>query len=434
MSTSQEPDFRVTDMRQDRSRGATGSDSYDQVGMPHVSSKRAHFVQRAIGSVLAVAGILLVLAVFASSPSAQATLVRLLNLPVPADQRPLAPGEDLVYLERGVPWGILRVDGVVWTLERTDQPYTGKEGIYTAIRLARGLHHIDYVASPFPPLTCVVSVPASHGDTCPLITHPGAADIVPVLQGTRVMDLRATPERLQGSARTAFAAAITATLASWTPAANVAPGEPVFGVQGAITDATAPLKASLNYTLVDGAASSTAASADGNTCASICRLDTEAYLDQAPAILPILVHVHAFWRYTDAEGHITDVDTTGTSGLPLDGVITLFTRWTGAWQVTVPYFGLRNLTCDFALATLDLNLKPTPSPQHIETTAGLNAADGCLVIEQDTTKGVTSTRYFLYRFGVLLAANEDAHRALPDLPVVGATARVVARQLGAHLP
>jgi hypothetical protein len=185
---------------------------------------------------------------------------------------------------------------------------------------------------------------------------------------------------------------------------------------------------------VDDATSSGTATGTGDVCASVCRLDTAAYLDQATAILPILMHVHAHWTFTDAEGHVTDVDDTGSPGVSLDGVITLFTRWTGVWQVSIPYFGLRNLTCDFALATLDLRLKPTPSPQHIETTGGLNAADGCLVIERDTAKGVTSTRYFLYRFGILLAANDEAHRALPNLPIVGAPARAVARQLGARLP
>jgi hypothetical protein len=434
MSMSDLPDFEISDLYRDGSPepAAVGEDK--RANAPHGANPRAVALRRLIGAVLSVVGVLLVLAVFFSSPGAQAILVRTLNLPMPADQLPLGSGADVVYLERGVPWGTLRVDGVLWTLERTDQPYTGKEGIYTAIRLARGAHHIDYAASPFPSLTCVISVPAAHDDTCPLITHPGAMDVVPVLQGTRVMDLSASPERIVGRVRADLETAISATLISWTPSAGVAIGEPVLGIHGTIEHALAPLKASLTYTLVDSGSSSGTAPGTGDICASICRLDTEAYLDQATAILPILVHAHAHWTYTDAEGHVTNVADTGTPGLSLDGVITLFTRWTGFWQVTIPYFGLRNLTCDFALAELDLRLKPTPSPQHIETTGGLNAADGCLVIEQEPAKGVTTTRYFLYRFGILLATNEDAHGALPDLPLAGAPARAVARQLGAHLP
>lgn len=433
MISSEEPEFRVTDMRRDSSHEVTSGGVSSRACVPHVAGGRALAVRRAIGGVLAVLGILLVLALFFSSPAAQITLISALNLPMPADQLPLAPGADVVYLERGAPWGTLRVDGVTWTLERTDQPYTGKEGVYTAIRLARGRHHIDYAALPFPTLDCVISVPAASGDTCPLITHPGAQDVAPVLAGTRIMDLRATPERLQGSARSALVAAIAATLVSWTPSASVASGEPLLGPQGAISDAAGPLKASLNYTLVDQAVSSSVASADGVSCASICRVDTQVYLDQTTAILPILAHVRANWSYTDAEGRVTTVDTASAPGAPMDGVITLFARWTGFWQVKVPYFGLRNLTCDYAMAALDLQLKPAQATQHIETTAGLNAADGCLVIEQDTGKG-GSTSYFLYRFGVLMAANDAAHRALPSLPMVDARARAVARQLGAHLP
>ncbi len=421
MSMSDMPDFEITDLP----RGPSP-------GRPHVPNPRAVRLRRLAGSVLAVLGVLLTLAIFLSSPDAEATLVRTLNLPVPPDQLPLTPGADVVYLERGAPWATLQIDGVLWTLERVDEPYTGREGSYTAIRLARGQHRLVYNASPFPGLSCTISVPAAPSDTCPLITHPGPQDVMPVLQGSRVMNLDATPERLKGSARTAFEAAISNTLAGWTPSATVAAGEPLLGAQGLITAATTPMKASLNYTLAAAPTRSSSA-ATGDSCPSICRLDSEAYLDDAAAFLPIEVRIRAHWTYVDAEGNTIDAAATATPGIPQDGVIVLFARWNGAWQVTVPYFGLRNLTCDIALAALTTDLKLAPSSQQLQSTGGLNAAVGCLVIERETAGRTTTTRYFLYRFGALLAVNDEARAALPDLPLVGVEARRVALQLGARL-
>jgi hypothetical protein len=428
MSISDEPDFEVTDLRSGDA-DAAGAERSRLV----VLSQRARGPRRLIGGALSLAGIALLLAIILSSPGARATLVRGLNLPLPADQQPLEPGAGEVYLERGVPWGTLQIDDRVWALDSIDQPYTGHEGSYTVIRLARGRHHIVYTALPFTPLNCVVSVPAASGDTCPLITHPGPMDEVPVLRSARVMDLHATPERLTGSARAPLASAIMSTLVGWTPTADVAIGEPFLGAQGVTATSNRLLQASLSYTLVDNPVQSRAAPGTLSDCASICRLDTEAYLGDSRGYWPIVARVRARWVYTDADGHVVDTTDAGVPGSPLDGIVTLFARWNGAWEVAVPYFGLPNLTCDFALATLSTRPNPAPSTRSLQTTSGMDLADGCLVIEQDGSGRASSTRYFLYRFGIVLAVNAGAHRALPDLPVAGTDARAVARQLGARL-
>jgi hypothetical protein len=68
--------------------------------------------------------------------------------------------------------------------------------------------------------------------------------------------------------------------------------------------------------------------------------------------------------------------------------------------------------------------------------AAPNPADGCLTVVQGTNGAgntVGKPAWFLYRFGVIFAANPFAHQLVPDLPVARGREATLARQLAAEL-
>ncbi len=85
-----------------------------------------------------------------------------------------------------------------------------------AFHLTPGRHTLEYRAAPFPTLKCIVSVPASSADTCPL----DQADSLPPMSDwsikpkTRLLDLQATIDRLPATQAQALVAATQAQLAS----------------------------------------------------------------------------------------------------------------------------------------------------------------------------------------------------------------------------
>src|SRR5690348_16500386 len=110
-----------------------------------------------------VAGIVLlaVVLVIATNPAANSSLYTVFRLPTPVPSPTPLPGGDIVYLERGAPWGSVAIDG---TKSASANPGT----TISWIRLARGRHTITVTQPPFPAVHCTISMPARLSDTCPL--------------------------------------------------------------------------------------------------------------------------------------------------------------------------------------------------------------------------------------------------------------------------
>ncbi len=74
---------------------------------------------------------------------------------------------------------------------------------HAPFRLSRGRHTLEYDAALFPTLRCIVSVPYSPDDTCPLGTEgvPAGPDRL-----ARLLDLQATTNRLSTHERQALVA------------------------------------------------------------------------------------------------------------------------------------------------------------------------------------------------------------------------------------
>src|SRR6185437_5733681 len=112
-----------------------------------------------------VAGIVLlaVALVIATNPAANSSLYTVFRFPTPVPSPTPLPGGDIVYLERGAPWGSVTIDGKSSASANPGTPISW-------IKLARGRHIIEVTQPPFPTLHCTISMPARLSDTCPLFS------------------------------------------------------------------------------------------------------------------------------------------------------------------------------------------------------------------------------------------------------------------------
>ena len=406
--------------------------------------------RRLQGALVGATLLLAVVFIFSSVPGSTATLADLLHIATPIPTAPLAPGADNIIAARGVPWGTLLVDGHA-------RPDANLHTVYQGVfRLSRGRHTLEYQAAPFPTLRCTISVPLASRDTCPLLDTSRLGGQPNGIPGdTRVVDLRATPDRLSADQLAALTngvmAALTngvmAALTDWLPptsaSAVVAPGERYVAADGSIATATRPLKATFLYTLNQD--QSRIVGADG--CVTFCLLPAvEAPLSGVWMVNVLLQHG---WSYADAssDGRVLIPYAPALPSMlvsrsaPFDSFSFDFkgfsARWDGAWHVSANPTGeasndsYSDPTCILGLnlvSTLnnDANalseLSPIPLP-HV--------ADGCLIRELPVNDHDHSA-YFLYRFGVLLAVGSGARTAQPKLPVAIPDEFALAQQAAAR--
>jgi hypothetical protein len=344
----------------------------------------------------------------------------------------LAPGSNLYYIFGDQPWGKIYLDGRLISntpLIDSDPP---------AQILARGTHHFVWDAAPFPPRRCTISVPASPGDTCQFVLFnlPGAPPGRMILFHDTLNDL----PHMQAAALTRQ---IQAQLDALQSSTLVEPEELYASslLPDTVSAADQPLRAVLRYQLDTSVPPSTlcimqnVCQVSGEECATLCTLPGEQLFWDVGAV------VKTVWDYTTLSGRpvaVNQPDTAGNATL-FEHPVTLFITWDGSgWHVTVqtanPFESyVPNLTCasaedditgDSALAGT-WRLVPAP-----------NAADGCLAVAtiDENDGGLSSPShpiiaYCLHRFGVLLAANDAAHRLWPFLPVADPAEQSLALQL-----
>src|SRR5205807_8325174 len=71
-----------------------------------------------------------------------------------------------------------------------------------------------------------------------------------------------------------------------------------------------------------------------------------------------------------------------------------------------------------------------PSASQVRLASGSNPAAGCLaVVPTTSTTSTSADAYYLERFGVLLAANDVAHKLQPRLALADEYGRNLAQQL-----
>ncbi|HLZ24503.1 MAG TPA: hypothetical protein VKQ30_20505 [Ktedonobacterales bacterium] len=351
--------------------------------------------------------------------------------PTPVPSATLAAGEDTFYMVNGVPWGSLRVDG-----KQIDVVYSQQDP--TFVTLAIGHHTIEYDAPPFPTLRCMVSMPAAKADSCPLFSLSRGTLNNGILDTNRGLDLGATLAHLPPDLLQALINTAEGSLAAPVGTATVPVGGRYQGANGKVAVATEPLQAQAFYSLNTNAA----VGMSGTSCAILCDIPFESGGPGNGRGWIITGNVVPTWRYTDSSK--TTVQLPAHPPMP-DGVASsqqgevdelkyFSVTWESAWRVTSlsstigadpGCFGAMNTVQ--ALATSAITTSGFSSTEIIAP----NLADGCLMairgIDGNNNQAGKSL-WFLYRFGLLFAANPAAHQIFAKLPVpIGDEATLVRR-------
>lgn len=387
-------------------------------------------------------------------------------LPTPA----ISPGprNDLFYFQLNPPWGHLSIDGhavVRVPTAGTDPP----------LSLPPGQHKLLWQAPPFHPVSCIVVVP--------VISNPSPCNHSQFTTGNTdqlvsIVELRVSTDLLPDAQRTALLGATQATIDKEQQSETVLPGE-AYAVPSEIsnaghnvcrlekqvvlcfTTAKQPLRATLRYQLDTdtsyGApcADVTMCSLNGFDCRLFCNSTDGQWPDSPPIVTAgsawnVIVVVHAFWQYATLAGQVVapQEDDNFVGGTENEYLVPLDITWNGtAWHVSFstssPQSSFTSLVCDSALADAGSLLNSVVlNNEQIETSIrsayGSDLAAGCLVkVTQQQYPFVTPTptsfppltAYLLHRFGILVAANAQAHHLWPFLPVADATEQHVVQQL-----
>ncbi len=396
--------------------------------VPPVTHRRPAQRRRLLGAVAASVAVLLALVTAVLSLSDPAgTLGALLHQPTPLPTATLAFNADTFAMIHTMPWGSLTVDG------RPVSAVDPRTGFFT---LPRGRHTLLYRADPFPPRRCVVSVPATRSDTCPLVPLKDMHTDFPPSSPLRVLDAGDTLTRLPAAQRAALIEAIQQTFNPPGGVATVAPGEHYLMADGSIAVATQPLSAALIISVnQDPARQLTGQSYYGapTSCVDLCEEPSGSLI---PGALPgqVMTHLVVNWRFTAPDGTAV-----ATSALPPgapDPVVPITVRWNNGWQVQSMYHDVPE--CEMAASAGQELAKRSHILMDSPAYPAPNYADGCLGLlsPSGATGGVGPPppyrpAYVLYRFGVLLAANPLAQQEFPTLPVADAQEQALAQQIAA---
>jgi hypothetical protein len=174
---------------------------------------------------------------------------------------------------------------------------------------------------------------------------------------------------------------------------------------------------------------------------TLCETYPGAALDAS--VWTIVAHVIVTWRYTQPNGNIAlDHAPAATPERHQRVRQPLAVRWNGSWQVSVTAASARVPTplCAVATSLLAEQLTPSSATPELASYAwydlgARNPADGCLLLGGSSTANgppTGATVNVLYRFGLLYAANDAAHRLLPGLPLLDAHGQALAAQIAAQ--
>jgi hypothetical protein len=157
--------------------------------------------------------------------------------------RALELGDDAFLWEYSVPWGELLIDGRTGPDVRGASLDANSTGIPVAapFHLTRGRHNLQYRAPPFPTLTCVVSVPATFTDTCPLDPTELPPSIPP---RTRLLVLQASVDHLPPAEFQALVDTTQSALTAWATSYGsgmIAVGDHYRDLTWDVKQATTPL-------------------------------------------------------------------------------------------------------------------------------------------------------------------------------------------------
>jgi hypothetical protein len=393
-------------------------------------SRRAR-LRRTVVTTGAVALAVAILA--ATLPNAGATLRAALGIPTPVPTAPLPIGAGTFLIEDTVPWGTLLVDGHPARFVPPEPvALAGSGPTAPTFVLGRGRHAVEYRAAPFPTLRCVISVPATGDDTCPLV-QPSPGDPVHAFGAVRVLDLQARPERLPPEQEAALASAVATQLNADSGSVMVSVGERYLATDGSVRTASEPLRAQLVFAVNQDPGQ--LLPGDTGPCVALCRAYPLGY-PIPEGSWRVAAHIEAMWRYTRLDGSVALANAPAASPERDAHMLVLVdARWTGSWVVTDRPSPPGCAVANNMLGDLLITMPPDSRPSGYAWSQFAAAPDsaGCLLTAAQTVDAfnnpVGPTAFVLYRFGALLAANDLAHQLFPTLPLADAQERALARSL-----
>ena len=385
----------------------------------------------ALALILATSGLLI-----STQSDPHAALARLLGIPSPTPTATLALGGAVFLVEHRVPWGVLTIDGkkndVLDIAQAADSDLLDSP---VSFLLNRGRHQVVYIAPPFAPLRCVVSVPAAIRDTCPLVV-PDAQLQRLVIGAARILDLRATVDRLPAQPLADLTAAAAAAVGVSTPTVGAAPGDHYLGTDTQTHTFTQDMRVRLFREPWQGPPPD----GQGN-CRFLCPGISGS--GASAGIWTLTAEVREGYHYAPlaasapalADGPL---DWTSDSfkqppGPFLDSV-PLEVTWDGSWHVTADALNAQPLVC--RAATTDMgNFGADSGPANVvpqfNPLPAANQADGCAIgiqtFNPDGSKGATGA--LLYRFGTLLTTDVTSHALFPYLPAANSREQTLAHQI-----
>ena len=318
--------------------------------------------------------------------------------------------------------------------------------------LAKGHHTFTWVAAPFLPQSCTISIPRGKLDTCfsmPVDSNSGTAISKIVFSES----LASLPE----PALSALLGTAQAALDRQISTETVRPGERYVDVTkpGMMAVATQPLRATLRFELT------TTLNGEQPTCLFIgqqcgfqvsdCRELCTIPQDIQPA-LPgwnVVAPVRAVWDYATLDGRlIAQGQPDELSGdFNSETLVSMQIERDGAngagWRVSVGGTGQPfsdDLSCSIAEdglgPFLDIGRVGTPHGSFsISFASDPSLATGCVavvILESNTTTPTANPQlaaYCFYRFGLWLAVNQIAHQFWPTMPQANAYERSLAHTI-----
>jgi hypothetical protein len=367
------------------------------------------------------------------------------------------PGDNLFYIQEALP-GTVTIDGhdVTNILDSNIQPPINAKN-NPPLRLSVGVHQVVWQGNPFKSLACTVYVPSfSRTQPC----HYESA--VALTSGINVWLVSFTPalSNLPVVQQTKLKGAIQATLDTLNTSDTVQTGEQYLRVNAtgnaATVIATQPLKAILSLRLDTDPSSNRSCiegygdncNYNGQNCLQIC---TFAY--RQSYWLAVALYYPA-WTYTTESGQMVaqNQPDTNSAYVGVDHSVLLQVRWNSSQGWHVIDVSTLSQTSQNLIGVLDTSIPAcasftgliggltkygsTSGDGHIliqwQYYVGNDPAMGCLGVVLPSDNPKAPPAYFLYRFGVLLAANSLAHSYYPDFPVADAYEQGIAQSIAAQ--
>jgi hypothetical protein len=426
-------------------------------------SPRQRRLQLAITSSIVV---LVILIILGSTAPVRELVGSILPGPTATPSAASASEAGLFYFQASPSWGQLSIDGHVVA-------HLAGVGSGPPLRLARGRHVLEWRAEPFLAQHCVVTVPTDYNaDSC----HRQSSMQVGNGLFASIITFSESLKMLPDTQRAMLIQAVLAELGAAQYSEVVKTGEP-YALASAIAGsehkpcrltsqlvlcyaiAAHPLKATLSFQLNTGTSqnepctNSGPCSLGGQDCRLFC--DTSEIMGPMRSSLPAppgwnaLVVVRPLWQYTTLDGQMIAHDQADTfiGGQQNEYTVLLNIEWENpGWSVSVPFSDalanpqlfFNDPVCDSAtndtqaLQSQTINNGDMQLLRQYALAPDADLAAGCVVTISSLTPTPTASSpvaYFLHRFGVLLAVNEQAHRLWPFLPVANAYEKQLAQQL-----